>query len=104
MALLVAGTALARLAAQPPIPGHLRRTILGGLARVEALAGERDSARLHFREALDIPAEDFEADRRLVRELALDLRALDAPVADEAPFPEQSPDQSPDQSPSQSPE
>jgi len=106
MALLVAGTAQARLAAQPPIPGHLRRTILGGLARVEALADDRDSARLHFREALDIPAEDFEADRRLVRELALDLKALDAPFAEAAPDSnqDQSTSQSPDQNPSQSPE
>jgi hypothetical protein len=79
-ALLVARTAEARLTADEPVSDHARRTILGGLARVEAIVGETESARQHYRAALDVPGMDSAADRELVRELGDELRALEAPT------------------------
>jgi tetratricopeptide (TPR) repeat protein len=91
-AFLVARTAQSRLDAEPPVSDHVRRTILGGLARVEARAGDLEEARRTYQAALEVPSVDAEADQDLVRDLALELRALDsAPPVGTAPIGDQPP-------------
>jgi len=90
-ALAIAGGAYARIAritrigGEEPIQDHAQRVILASLARVERSTGDWSSARIHFEEALSIPAVDFPADRHLVKQLTSELRTLDEPEMPSAP-------------------
>jgi len=87
-ALAIAGGAharIARIGGEEPIQDHAQRVILASLARVERSTGDSSSARIHFEEALAIPAVDFPADRHLVKQLTSELRTLDEPEMPSAP-------------------
>lgn len=90
-ALAIAGGAYARIAqiaqigGEEPIQDHAQRVILASLGRVERSTGDSSSARIHFEEALSIPAVDFPADRHLVKQLTSELRTLDEPEMPSAP-------------------
>lgn len=90
---LVTRTAQARILEPEGIDPHAWRTVLGGVARVEARLGDLDLAREHYRLALAAPATDYEPDQRLTEQLLREFAALDAapapapttPPAGEAP-------------------
>jgi tetratricopeptide (TPR) repeat protein len=75
---LVTRTAQARILEPEGIDPHAWRTVLGGIARVEATLGDRAQAREHYRQALAAPAADYEPDQRLTMQLRRELAALDA--------------------------
>jgi tetratricopeptide (TPR) repeat protein len=64
------------------ISGYARRTILAGLSEIEELAGNATEAERLLREALAIPAVDFEGDRHLLARLRRDLDALEGSLAE----------------------
>lgn len=61
-----------------PLPQHAKRLILGAVARVEAASGHTAVAIQRYSQALDLPGEDFEPDRYLVKQLATERAALRA--------------------------
>lgn len=87
----VADEASARLDAQgattAPLSDYARRTILAGLSEIEEQAGNATEAERLLREALAIPAVDFEGDRVLLARLRRDLEALEASLAEAAETP-----------------
>ncbi|MBW2501218.1 MAG: hypothetical protein JRF61_28380 [Deltaproteobacteria bacterium] len=78
---LVTRTAQARILEPEGVDPHAWRTVLGGVARVEAAIGDREGARQHYRLALQAPATDYEPDQRLTEALLRELAALDAAPA-----------------------
>jgi len=78
-ATLTVQRAQARLDAEQPVTGHAQRVILGSLARVAVANGHSERARKYYAEALEVPVMDFDIDRFLVRRLAAEAAALDAP-------------------------
>lgn len=87
----VADEAAARLdpgtATTDPISDYARRTVLAGLSEIEDLAGNPTEAERLLREALAIPAVDFEGDRHLLTRLRRDLETLEASLAEAAATP-----------------
>jgi len=77
-AIAIARSAQIRLESDEILADHARRQILGGIARVEALRGDVDAARAHYRSALAVPAVDFREDATLMKLLTTELDALDA--------------------------
>lgn len=75
-ALTIALAARARLDAQAQIAHHARRVILGALARVERAHGDLEDARQHYRQALEVPRQDTNSDRFLVRNLRTEYSEL----------------------------
>jgi hypothetical protein len=76
-ALAIARGAHARIDGEEPLDDHSKRVILASLARVERSVGESASARIHFEEALAIPAADFPWDLDLVDQLTIELQELE---------------------------
>ena len=76
-ALSIARGAHGRIGEDEPIEEHARRLILASLARVENIAGDSASARVHFEQALAIPTVDVSADLDLVEQLRIELQELD---------------------------
>lgn len=67
----------ARLDEKPPLPDYVHRLVIGTLARVERIAGNRDAARARYREALAIPpVPGFELDADLRDELSAERDEL----------------------------
>lgn len=87
----VADEAAARLDAgeekTASISDYARRTILAGLSEIEERAGNATESERLLREAVAIPAVDFEGDRHLLARLRGDLEALEATLAEAAGTP-----------------
>lgn len=85
-ALELGRAAYARLTGPETIVPHARRQIAACLARIEWLAGDRDAAGAHYREALAIPADGSDRDADLIRQIKLSLADLEtSPPAAPAP-------------------
>ncbi len=85
-ALALGRGAYARLGSAETIVPHARRQIPACLARIEWLAGERDAAGAHYREALAVPADGSERDLDLIADIKTALAELEsAPSAAPAP-------------------
>ena len=69
--------AYARLSGAETIVPHARRQIPACLGRIESLAGERDAASAHYREALSVPADGSERDEDLIRDIKAALAELE---------------------------
>lgn len=74
-------TAYARLSGPDTLVAHARRQIAYRFARIEWLAGERDSAGAHYREALSIPPDGSDLDADLIREVKNALAQLETSSA-----------------------
>jgi len=81
----LARAAYTRLAGAETIVPHARRQIAASLARVELLAGEREQASAHYREALGVPADGSDRDADLIRTVKDALAELETPAAAPAP-------------------
>ncbi len=85
-ALELGRAAYARLSSSETIVPHARRQIPACLARIEWLAGERDAAGAHYREALSIPADGSDRDADLIHDIKASLADLEtSPSAAPAP-------------------
>lgn len=69
--------AYARLEGPQPLVAHARRQIPACLARIEWLAGEREAASAHYREALSVPADGSERDDNLIADIKAALVELE---------------------------
>ncbi len=79
--------AYARLAGPGEIVAHARRQIPAALARIEWLAGEREAASAHYREALAVPADGSERDDNLIADIKAALVELETGAAVSAAAP-----------------
>ena len=78
MALVIASGAQARIGGDEPISDPASRLILSTLARIEKSAGDVDSARVHFEQALALPGVPETADEDLVRDITREIGELEA--------------------------
>ena len=69
--------AYARLEDRKALVPHARRQISACLARIEWLAGEREAAGAHYREALAVPADGSERDDNLIADIKAALVELE---------------------------
>lgn len=69
--------AYARLSGEEEIVPHAQRQIRACLARIEWLAGEREAAGSHYREALSVPADGSDRDEDLIHDIKSALTVLD---------------------------
>ena len=69
--------AYARLSTAETIVPHARRQIPACLARIEWLAGEREAAGAHYREALSVPPDGSERDGDLIADIKAALSKLE---------------------------
>lgn len=69
--------AYARLSTEETIVPHARRQIPACLARIEWLAGEREAASAHYREALSVPPDGSERDGDLIADIKAALAELE---------------------------
>lgn len=69
--------AYARLEDREALVPHARRQIPACLARIEWLAGEREAASAHYREALAVPADGSERDDNLIADIKAALVELE---------------------------
>jgi hypothetical protein len=74
---VIATGAQARLDGEPPVPGFARRVVLSELGRLERTTGHPELAMDLFREALEIPGNDFGQDVALVKALTRELQELE---------------------------
>ena len=77
----IARGAYARLSGSDRLVDHARRQIAASLARVELLAGDRDAAGAHYREALAVPADGSDRDAFLIRSVKAALADLETSSA-----------------------
>lgn len=82
-ALSLAKAAQARIDGEEPIQGYPQRLILGSLARVERMAGNFARARLHFEQALAIPAAQSAMDDDLIEQLRIEFQRIESQEVEE---------------------
>lgn len=86
-ALELGRAAHARLSGAETLVPHARRQIPASLARIEWLAGEREAAGAHYREALAVPADGSERDDNLIADIKAALVELETREAVSAAAP-----------------
>lgn len=69
--------AYARLSGEEKLVPHAQRQIPACLARIEWLAGEREAAGSHYREALSVPADGSDRDAELIHDIKSALTELE---------------------------
>ncbi|MBY0399032.1 hypothetical protein K2X89_01970 [Myxococcota bacterium] len=89
----LARAAYGRLSGSDKLVDHARRQISSGLARVERLAGEREAALAHYREALSAPSDGSTLDEDLIRSIKTAISELETRSA--APANEADPNPAP---------
>jgi tetratricopeptide (TPR) repeat protein len=77
-ALAIGRGARARLDGDEPIEDHAQRIILTSLARIEVSIDHAERARLYYDEALEVPGDDSDEDRHLVRAIVAERADLDS--------------------------
>jgi len=77
-ALVIASGAHARIGGDQPMSEYATRRILAAIARVEQSAGDLDSARIHFEQALAVPGRRNVADSDLLRDVSREIGQLNS--------------------------
>jgi hypothetical protein len=75
-ALVIVSGAHARIGGDQPMSEYATRRILAAMARVERSAGDLNSAKVHFEQALAVPGVRGVADSELLREVSLEIGQL----------------------------